>query len=97
MSLVEHGLDALIVRKLGLTAGEPNLDQWRDLLHRLRHPQHEVTIAVVGKYAEHRDAYKSIYEALDHAGISHRATIHVQRIHSETVEQRRARADPRRR
>jgi CTP synthase len=40
----------------------------------------------VGKYAEHRDAYKSIYEALDHAGIFHRAQVHIQRIHSEAVE-----------
>ena len=43
MSLVEHGLDELIVRKLGLKAGELNLDKWHDLLHRLRNPQHEVT------------------------------------------------------
>ncbi|MGA2033322.1 MAG: CTP synthase [Thermoguttaceae bacterium] len=86
MSLVEHGLDALIVRKLGLKAGEPNLEPWRNLLHRLRNPEHEITIAVVGKYAEHRDAYKSIYEALDHAGVAHRAQIRIQRIHSEAVE-----------
>jgi CTP synthase len=86
MSLVEHGLDELIVRKLGLKAGELKLDKWRDLLHRLRNPKHEITIAVVGKYAEHRDAYKSIYESLDHAGIANRAQIRVQRIHSEAVE-----------
>ena len=86
MSLVEHGLDELIVRKLGLPAGEPDLEDWRDLLHRLRNPQHEISIAVVGKYAEHRDAYKSIYEALDHAGIAHRAQIRIQRIHSQAVE-----------
>ncbi len=86
MSLVEHGMDELIVRKLGLKAGPLNLDKWRDLLHRLRNPEHEITIAVVGKYAEHRDAYKSIYEAIDHAGIHHRARIRIQRIHSEAVE-----------
>ena len=72
MSLVEHGLDQLIVRKLGLDAAELNLDHWRDLLHRLRNPKHEATIAIVGKYSEHRDAYKSIYEALEHAGVAHR-------------------------
>ena len=44
------------------------MDDWRDLLHKLRNPDHELGIAVVGKYAEHHDAYKSIYEALDHAG-----------------------------
>lgn len=86
LSLVEHGLDELIVRKLNLKAGALNLDRWRDLLHRLRNPQHEITIAVVGKYTEHRDAYKSIYEALDHAGITHRTQVSIQRVHSEAVE-----------
>ncbi|MDZ7619519.1 MAG: CTP synthase [Patescibacteria group bacterium] len=86
ISLLDHGLDAIIVRKLGLRAGEPNLDRWRDLLHRMRNPEREVTIAVVGKYVEHRDAYKSIYEALDHAGVAHRAQVRVLRISSEAVE-----------
>ncbi len=72
LSLVENGLDELIVRKLNLKAGPLDMEQWRDLLHRLRNPEHEISIAVVGKYAEHRDAYKSIYEALDHAGVAHR-------------------------
>ncbi len=86
MSLVEHGLDELIVRKLHLPAGDLDLDDWRDLLHRMRNPEHEISIAVVGKYAEHRDAYKSIYEALDHAGVAHRAQIRIQRVHSQAVE-----------
>ncbi|MGA2616296.1 MAG: CTP synthase [Thermoguttaceae bacterium] len=86
VSLVDHGLDELIVRKLGLAARPLQLDQWRDLLDRLRNPQHEVAIAVVGKYAEHRDAYKSIYEALDHAGVAHRAQVRIQRVHSEAIE-----------
>ena len=43
------------------------------MLQRIKNPTHEVTIAVVGKYIKHRDAYKSIYEALDHAGIAHRS------------------------
>ncbi|MCR4411532.1 MAG: CTP synthase, partial [Thermoguttaceae bacterium] len=86
MSLVEHGLDELVVRKLGLKAGKADLSRWRDLLHRLRNPEHEVSIAVVGKYSEHRDAYKSIYEAIDHGGIANRAQVQIQRIHSEAVE-----------
>ncbi len=87
LSLVEHQLDQLIVRRLGLTAGELELDDWRDLLHRLRNPEHEVSIAVVGKYAEHRDAYKSIYEAIDHAGMARRAQVRVQSIQSELLEE----------
>jgi CTP synthase len=86
MSLVENGLDELIVRKLGLVAGELKLEKWHELLHRLRNPEHEVSIAVVGKYAEHRDAYKSIHEALDHAGVANLAQVRIQRIHSAAVE-----------
>ena len=71
LSLVENKLDELICRPARpARPASPNLDDWHDLLHRLRNPEHEISIAVVGKYAEHHDAYKSIYEALDHAGIA---------------------------
>lgn len=86
LSLVEHGLDDLIVKRLGLKAPKPDLENWHALLHKLRNPKHEVSIAVVGKYAEHKDAYKSIYEAIDHAGIHHHAQIRIGRIRSEEVE-----------
>ncbi len=86
LSLVENRLDELIVRKLRLSADELQLDDWRELLHRLRYPDHEISIAVVGKYAQHKDAYKSIYESLDHAGIHHRAQVRVGRIQSEDIE-----------
>ena len=86
LSLVDHGLDELIVKRLQLPADTLDLDVWRDLLHRLRYPQHEISIAVVGKYAEHTDAYKSIYESLDHAGMHHYAQIRIGRIHSEAIE-----------
>jgi CTP synthase len=86
LSLVDNQLDSLICQRLGLSAPEPNLDDWRDLLRTLRTPKHEISIAVVGKYAEHRDAYKSIYEALDHAGIAHSAQIRIARIRSEEIE-----------
>ena len=87
LSLVDHGLDKLIIKKLGLPKGDLDLEQWRDLLYRLRNPEAEISIAVVGKYAEHRDAYKSIYEALDHAGIDRRTQIRIGRIQSEDIEQ----------
>ncbi|HUG69971.1 MAG TPA: CTP synthase [Pirellulaceae bacterium] len=86
LSLVDHGLDELIVKKLHLHAETLDLDIWRDLLHRLRNPKHEISIAVVGKYAEHVDAYKSIYEAIDHAGMHHQSQIRIGRIHSEAIE-----------
>ena len=86
MSLVDNHLDELIIQKLQLSAGPLELEQWRDLLHGLRNPQSEISIAVVGKYAEHKDAYKSIYESLDHAGMHHRAQIRIGRIQSEDLE-----------
>lgn len=86
LSLVEHGLDELIVSKLELPKKSLDLDNWRELLHRLRNPETEISIAVVGKYAEHRDAYKSIYESIDHAGIDNHAQIRIGRIQSEKIE-----------
>jgi CTP synthase len=86
LSLVDNNLDRLICTKLGLKTPEPDLEDWRELLRRLRDPDREIGIAVVGKYAEHHDAYKSIYEALDHAGIAHRARVRISRIQSEDIE-----------
>ncbi|MDA7979873.1 MAG: CTP synthase [Pirellulales bacterium] len=86
LSLVDHDLDDLIVDRLQIRTDKLELDDWRGLLHGLRNPQHEISIAVVGKYAEHRDAYKSIYESLDHAGMAHHAQVRIQRIQSESVE-----------
>ncbi len=86
LSLVSNGLDELIVERLGLSSNAPNLEPYNEILHRLRNPKHEISIAVVGKYAEHKDAYKSIYESLDHAGIHHHAQIRIGRIQSADVE-----------
>jgi CTP synthase len=86
LSLVSNGLDELIVNRLAITTSPPNLEPVEEILHRLRNPKHEISIAVVGKYAEHKDAYKSIYESLDHAGIHHYAQIRIGRIQSEDIE-----------
>jgi len=85
-SLVDNELDRLIVDQLRLDAQPLQLDDWHELMHRLKNPQHEISIAVVGKYAEHRDAYKSIYESLDHAGIANQAQVRIQPIQSEDIE-----------
>ena len=86
LSLLGHGLDQLIVKKLDLKSNSIEMDDWQDLIHRLRNPETEISIAVVGKYAEHKDAYKSIYEAIDHAGLEHHAQIRIGRIQSEAIE-----------
>lgn len=86
LSLYENRLDALICKKLNLPTSEPDLSDWHNLLTGLRNPDHEISIAVVGKYAEHSDAYKSIYESIDHAGMANNARVRIARIRSEDVE-----------
>ena len=86
LSLVNNGLDEILVKRLGLKAGDLDISDWRDLLNRVIHPEREVTVAVVGKYMKHRDAYKSVYESLDHAGIAHNARVVVRRVEAEDVK-----------
>jgi CTP synthase len=86
LSLVHNNLDGLIVQKLGLEAGPLQIDDWHQLIAGLRQPHHEVRIAFVGKYVRHRDAYKSVYEALDHAGIAHSTRVKICPIDSERIE-----------
>jgi CTP synthase len=89
VALANHGLDRLILERLRLKGRtEPDLSHWYDILQRLNAPEHQVTIAVVGKYAKHKDAYKSIYEALDHAGISNRTKIRFERIPSDRLDRK---------
>ena len=86
ISLRANGLDELIIKKLGLRSGPIDIDDWHEILHKMKNPTHEVTIAVVGKYVKHQDAYKSIYEALDHAGLPNSSRVVVRRIESEEVQ-----------
>ncbi len=86
ISLVENHLDELIVEKLGLRAQPLDMNGWRTLLQRITNPVHETTIAVVGKYIKHQDAYKSVYESLDHAGIALASRVVIRRIEAEEVE-----------
>ncbi|QDV18827.1 CTP synthase [Gimesia panareensis] len=88
--LADDGLDKLIIRKLQIDAEPLDLTNWRSLLNRIKNPEHEVTIAVVGKYIDHKDAYKSIYESLFHAGFHHNTRILLKRIEAEEVERQSA-------
>ena len=87
LSLRDHRLDEFITKRFGIVTPPPKLEAWDNLLFSLRNPKHEVSIAVVGKYAEHKDAYKSIYESIDHAGIHHQTSVRVARIQSSDVEE----------
>jgi CTP synthase len=86
LNLEAEGLADAVVRKLALPTQAPNLDDWAKIVDSITHPQRKVTIALVGKYVELKDAYISINEALYHSGVYHRAEVEIKRIDSVTVE-----------
>lgn len=88
VSLHEKKLDDLIIEKLGLTQASqpPHLDDWMKMLSKLKNPVHEANIAVVGKYMETHDSYKSIYESLMHAGIANSARVRITKVDAEDLE-----------
>jgi CTP synthase len=86
LSLVGHHIDDLIVERLQLKAKTLDIGAWQDMLLRMKNPAHELMVGVVGKYIRHNDAYKSIYESLDHAGIANSARVVVRKIEAEEIE-----------
>ncbi len=86
LSLEAEGLAKAVIRKLKLETKPLDLEDWKRIVERILHPKVDVTIALVGKYVEHKDAYISINEALHHAGIFHDARVNIKRIDSETIE-----------
>ncbi|GHC87025.1 CTP synthase [Novosphingobium pokkalii] len=82
-----EGLDAEVLRHFGMTAPEPNLSVWDDIVDRYQNPEGEVTIGVVGKYVGLQDAYKSLNEALAHGGMANRVKVNVRWIDAELFEQ----------
>lgn len=85
--LHEQGLDEIVVNKLRLVAPPADLTEWYDVVDALTNSVNEVTIAIVGKYVDHTDAYKSLNEALIHAGISTRTKVKIEYIDSESIEE----------
>ncbi|MBA4255027.1 MAG: CTP synthetase [Polaromonas sp.] len=83
--LHEQGLDSLICEKLRIHTPPAKLQRWDDLVHEVLHPQHEVSIAMVGKYVDLSDSYKSLNEALRHAGMKNHARVNITYIDSETL------------
>ena len=83
--LHEQGLDGLICDKLRLNTPPAKLKRWDDLVYELAHPQGEVAIAMVGKYVELSDSYKSLNEALRHAGMKNHVKVKIEYIESETI------------
>ena len=83
--LHEQGLDGLICDKLRINTPPANLKRWDALVHEVGHPTREVSIAMCGKYTDLSDSYKSLNEALRHAGIHNSAKVHIEYVDSETL------------
>lgn len=84
--LHREGLDAYVVRRLGLSFRDVDWTAWDDLLERVHNPHHEVTIALVGKYIDLPDAYLSVSEAIRAAGFGHRAKVNIRWVTSDDCE-----------
>jgi CTP synthase len=86
LMLEETGLSELIIGRLGLEGKDVDLNEWRAMVAKLKTPKEPVTIALVGKYVELRDAYYSVREALCHAGLHHDRQINLLWVHSEDLQ-----------
>ena len=82
----EQGVDEIALRLLALDAPQREMGQWRDMVARMKHPQRQVSIGLVGKYVEYEDSYKSLKEALLHGGLAHDARVNITWIEAERLE-----------
>ncbi len=84
--LFNEGLDSYVVRRLGLPAGELVWGEWDDLLQKVHHPAHQITVALVGKYVDLPDAYLSVTEALRAGGFANNAKVNIKWVASDDCE-----------
>ena len=86
--MLREKLDVITLRKLGITGyPEPNLENWKGFLDKLKYPKAKITIGLIGKYIELQDAYKSILESFIHAGAINEVKVIVENIHSEFINE----------
>ncbi|HEY5805256.1 MAG TPA: CTP synthase, partial [Lysobacter sp.] len=83
----EEGLDAIVLDRLRINAGPADLTEWDEVVDASEHPVDEVRIAVVGKYIDHQDAYKSLAEALKHGGLRQRTKVKLKWLESSEIEE----------
>ena len=87
----EQGLDRVMMRLLGLQTKGSDLHSWqKEVVEPILHPTHLVRVAVVGKYIELQDAYKSVYEALRHGGLANRTRVIIKKVDAESIQRRGA-------
>lgn len=85
LKLHEQNLDGIICQKLGLQIQNPDLSAWRNLVDVITSEKQKITIGVVGKYVQHQDAYKSVFESLQHASLAAKVDLTIKRIESDKL------------
>jgi CTP synthase len=83
--LKEQQVDVKIAELLHLPPKASNIQKWEEMVFKMRHPKGKVVIGIVGKYLQHQDAYKSVFEALHHAAIAHQVDIEIRRFESDKI------------
>ncbi len=86
LRLHAEGLDDRVLEKLGIWTGAPYIKPWEELVYRIKHPRHTVTIGITGKYVELKESYKSLNEALVHGGIANHVKVEFRYINAEDLE-----------
>ncbi len=94
LTFAAEGVDALALKYLRIDAKAPDLSRWQDIVHRAYNPKDEVSIAIVGKYVEYEDSYKSLKEALVHGALAHNLKLRVTWIEAEGLETRDSEGRP---
>ena len=87
LAMAAEGADTIILKYLNLPASERKVEQWQDLVDRIKHPKDEVTVHVVGKYVEYEDSYKSLNEAMTHGGFPHGLKVNFRWVEAEALEE----------
>ena len=86
LMLQRERVDELVCQLLRIDAPAANMSHWQEIIRKLIAPRHRVRIGVVGKYIEHQDAYKSVYEAIIHGGVANDCGVEIQRVDAEEIE-----------
>jgi len=84
----EEGLDEKILNHLNIWTGAPRLEPWQDLVHKVKNPAHEVTIGIIGKYVDLTESYKSLHEALVHAGVANDTRVNLRYVNAQDLEKK---------
>lgn len=87
LDLKRQGLDSMIMELIGLEDKEIDLSEWEEIVETIKKPKGKISVGIVGKYVKHQDAYKSVFEALDHGALAHGYELEIKRFEADKILQ----------